>query len=363
MRACVLGGGLAGAMLSWRLASAAAGWRIDVVAGRQVNRDATKVSGGAVRAFETDPVQRARATASLLELTNSKTLRDWSGYQPVDTVYLTDEPGLSAAVAELNTAFVDSVELLSTVDLQRRGWAGLPDGAAAVLERHSGYTAPDRFRTALLTDALARPGVLLLDADATAIRLNEDDSISCVVGGVDRVYDIVVIAAGPWTGHVLRSNGLPAGGFRTKSIQYSIYPVADWCPSEFVDEHTGLFGRPTIDGRFLLGLPTDEWDADPDRPVVTPALHTRAAATAAWRFPRLHLGVADLAVAATDCYCDRQMLTLRPVVDSDHRLFTFTGGSGGSVKTLLAASTEAAQHVLELDNRTAPVTPLRMLKR
>ena len=182
--------------------------------------------------------------------------------------------------------------------------------------------------------------------DAGAITVNDSGTITCRWGASAAEYDIAVIAAGAWTGAVLRTGGLPADGYRVKSIQYSIYPVADWSPPEFVDEPIGLFGRPTVDGNLLLGVPTDSWNTDPDRPSVTAALHERAAKLATWRFPRLRLGAPVAQVSSTDCYCGGPMLALRAVGHAE-RLFTFTGGSGGSAKTALAASRQAASHLAE----------------
>jgi hypothetical protein len=356
VRACILGGGLAGALLTWRMAQSESGWLIDVVLGGRTGCDATAASGGAVRAFENDRRQRELATSSLLELLDSPTLRDWSGYQPAETVYLSAQVGVvPGAVAELQAALPGSAELLDAGDLRRRGWAGVADGQQAVLERAAGYTAPDRFRTGVLADVRRHRSVSLIADEVTAIACRDDGTVSCRVAGLDRSYDVVVVAAGSWTGAVLRASGLPADGYRTKSIQYSIYPVGPWSPSEFVDEHTGLFGRPTIDGQLLLGLPTDEWDVDPDRPALTPALHDRATELAARRFPHLRLGPATTRVSSTDCYCDVQMLALRSVVNSGHRLFTFSGGSGGSVKTVLAASRHACMALTESVPRTAPL--------
>jgi glycine/D-amino acid oxidase-like deaminating enzyme len=150
----------------------------------------------------------------------------------------------------------------------------------------------------------------------------------------------------------MASAGLPAAaGYRTKSIQYGVYPVDGWRPPQFSDEVTGLYGRPTTldgtDGGLLLGLATDLWDVDPARPPVTPALHDTAVQLARARFPRLRLGAAVRHVGSVDCYADRPILALRPVLDTDHRLFTFSGGAGGSVKTALAASHRAAIQLVE----------------
>jgi glycine/D-amino acid oxidase-like deaminating enzyme len=160
------------------------------------------------------------------------------------------------------------------------------------------------------------------------------------------VYDVVVLATGGWTAHVLRASSLPADGYRTKSIQYCIHTTGDWRPPHFVDEIAGAYGRPTADGGLLLGVPTDRWDVDPDRPPALPDLPDIAARRASARFPRLQLGPVIRRVSSMDCYADQPGLALRPVTASGHRLLTFAGGAGGSVKTVLAASDQAARQLV-----------------
>ena len=67
--------------------------------------------------------------------------------------------------------------------------------------------------------------------------------------------------------------------------------------------------------------------------------HVMADAVAAVR-PHAHDGQRD------DRYCDPPVRALRPVIGEHSVIWTFTGGSGGSVKTALAASREAAEQLL-----------------
>ncbi|MGG7609836.1 hypothetical protein ACQ5JZ_10565, partial [Streptomyces sp. ZG43] len=52
----------------------------------------------------------------------------------------------------------------------------------------------------------------------------------------------------------------------------------------------------------------------------------------------------DRSVAACDCYHDPAGLALRPLGGGLH---TFTGGSGGAAKTVVAASRRAARALLD----------------
>nr|MDQ2814655.1 FAD-binding oxidoreductase [Actinomycetota bacterium] len=93
MRVLVVGGGLAGSLLAWRLAQRP-GITIDLVTGRagRGGADATAASGGAVRAYDAWPEQCELAVASLAELLASPVLRQWAAYRETGFAYLLGNP-------------------------------------------------------------------------------------------------------------------------------------------------------------------------------------------------------------------------------------------------------------------------------
>ncbi len=344
-RICVVGGGLAGSLLAWRLAGSGAG-RVDLALGAPpsaMRGDATEASGGMVRGFDPDPVVSRAAVASLVELRGSQTLRRWSAYDEVGSVYVCDSPRLPyLQFAELERALPGSTDLLAVDRLTARGWAGLPTYCTAVSERAAGYLSPSGLRRAVLGDLASRRAANLLPVTVGTLRVRPDGLVRCRTGATRRDYDVVAVAAGRWTGRLLGRSGLPHAGLRTKSIQYTVYAATGWLPPPFVDETSGLYGRPVGTDALLLGMPVQHWDVDPDLPPDSPAPHAAAARWAAVRFPRLRLGPPLRRTAAADSYTDRGMLSLRPVAGTGDRIVTFAGGSGGSVKTALAASRWAA---------------------
>ncbi|MGH3879732.1 MAG: NAD(P)/FAD-dependent oxidoreductase [Actinophytocola sp.] len=358
VRACIVGGGLAGSLLAWRLATASRSWRIDLVTGHHSRADATAASGGAVRAFEAHPEQRRLAAMSMVELLGSRTLRLWADFRRVESVYLPDGAGpLDDAIADIDQLLPGSASLVPAVELAKLGWTGVDDHPGfAVMERRAGYVSPDRLRNSVLADGEVRSRMSVHTGPVGRIEPRPDGGVRCVVDGRPRDYDVVVLATGAWTGAVLRNNGYPDTDFRVQSIQYSVYRTGSWRPPMFVDERIGVFGRPTTDGGLLLGRPTGLWSVDPDVPPTTPHLHDSAATLATARFPRLRLGGVVRRVSSADCYADAPILGLRPVTDQQHRLFTFTGGSGGSVKTALAASHRAAVQLIGSGQPTELVT-------
>lgn len=347
MRICVIGGGLAGSLLAWRLGplTGQAG-QLDLIVGADDGHDATEASGGGIRAYETHPVQRRLAADSMRELRSSRVLREWADFRRTGSAYLREgSDELSGELAEVDRCLYGSISIVTGDELARAGWAGLPAGTVAVVERFAGYISPARLRGRVLADLAARRRATVRAGTVESLQPRTDGTIDCrLADGATRRYDAVVVAAGAWTPTLLRASGLPADGYRTKSIQYTIYPAGGWRPPVFVDETSGLFGRPTADGALLLGLPTQSWGSVPGRAPGTAALHTEAARIARVRFPRLRLGPPRTQVSATDCYAGQPVLRLRPV-GAAPRLYTFTGGSGGSVKTALAASALAAAHL------------------
>lgn len=351
MRACIVGGGLAGVLLAWRLARAesATDWQLDLLAGGPGRLGASDASGAAVRGFETEPRQRRLAIDSLAELLSSAALRTGSGYRQTGAVnVLPAGSELAGAVAEIEAGLPGSARLAGAAELAAAGWSGLPDDCVAVVEQQAGYLDSRRLRDTVLADEAVRRRVRVLPVDLDTVDPQDDGSLVCSIAGERHGYDLVVLATGPWTPALLRKKGLPAGtAYRTKSIQFVVHEVEDFRPPHFVDHLTGLYGRPDGERELLLGLPTDDWDVDPDRPEPSAGLADRAAEQARSRFPRLRLGRTVRHVGATDCYTTDPILDLRPVLNGEHRLFTFSGGSGGAAKTVLAASRLAAGELTE----------------
>ncbi|MDX6678632.1 MAG: lysine N6-hydroxylase [Solirubrobacteraceae bacterium] len=347
MRVCIAGGGIAGTLLAWRLAARREVEHVELLLGDAGRADATELSGGVVRAYERHPAGRRLAIDSLAELLSSPLLRAWSGYRETGTLYLrAADAELPAELAEIDAELPGSAQLAGGDELAARGWAGLPAGTVGVIERCAGYVSPSRLRRALLHDLQARANVRVVRAAAGAVTVLADGSVTASADGRARACDVAVLAAGAWTPSVLAASGLPAAGLRTKSIQCATYRVRGRRPLPFADETSGLYGKPLAGGGLLLGLATDEWDVAPGERPPTLELHAAAERLAAERMPWLRIGRALTRVNATDCYCDPPVLALRPVAGEHGAIWTFTGGSGGSVKTALAASHEAAAQLL-----------------
>ncbi|WP_431874949.1 NAD(P)/FAD-dependent oxidoreductase [Micromonospora marina] len=336
-RVLVVGAGVSGVLLARRLRDAGAeavliGPHGDGGARRPA--DATAASGGLVRAFEPDPAARSLAAASLAELLADPSLATAAGWRRTGSLYLL---GTGAA------AGVDGAEVLTRDEAAHRfGLAGLPDGTVGIWEHRAGYLDPDRLRRTVLR-GLGR-------TETTPVARLGDRMVE-LCDGRRLTGDLVVVAAGAWTPRLLRAAGLPTS-LRTKHIQYARHVTGRAELPCFVDETSGLYGRPAGPGRVLLGLPSDRWDVDPPSPEPDAALAARVLAVAARRLPGLDPRPAGPPVSAADCYSEPAGLALRHVAGAVH---TFTGGSGGAAKTVLAASRLAATALLH--TRTAIPVP------
>jgi glycine/D-amino acid oxidase-like deaminating enzyme len=215
----------------------------------------------------------------------------------------------------------------------------LPAGTTAVVERHSGYFSPAALRAAVLAQ-LANHGVAIREAPVTGLDAAPGVRLA---DGTIADYDVVVVAAGAWTPALLAANGLRGDGLSTRQIQYSVFPAAPAGLGAFVDDTTGLYGRPADGGGFQLGLPCDRCDVDPARLATDTGLVERVAARASSRLGLPSTGP-HRTVASSDCYHDPPGLALRPTGAA--AIHTFTGGSGGAAKTVLAVSRTVATALL-----------------
>jgi len=347
MRVCIAGGGIAGTLLAWRLAQRRDVEHVELLLGEDGRADATTLSGGVVRAYERHPEGRRLAVESLDELQSSTVLRTWSRYRETGALTLrAGDDALRAELHEIDRRLPGSAQLIDGSELADMDWADLPVGTVGVFERRAGCVSAAALRWAVLADLASRTNVRVVCAAASAVVVHADGTVSASSNGRPRTHDVAVLATGAWTPGVLSASGLPSTGLRTKSIQCATYAVRGRRPMPFGDETSGLYGRPTADGQLMLGLATDEWDVAPGRRAPTASLHTTAVQIARARMPWLLLGRALATVNATDCYCDPPVLALRPVAGAPSVIWTFTGGSGGSVKTALAASREGAEQLL-----------------
>ncbi|MBB5873451.1 glycine/D-amino acid oxidase-like deaminating enzyme [Allocatelliglobosispora scoriae] len=280
----VIGGGVVGAACAARLAET--GLAVGIIDAGPGVPSATTISGGLLRAYERAPHDRLLALRSQ-QLRAARPDRPEHAFRRTGSLVLLGARQLAAAlraIAHLVTAGVDA-ELLLPAELRRRWPALAPEGVAgAVWEPSGGFADP-----VAVTGAYAETGRLLgvhrlpdsvvheLSTHRGGVRLN--------CGSSQHTAGAVVVAAGAGAAHLLPS---PAhGGAHTRLIQcarFSGAGIGSGLPA-VVDLVTGVWGRPTPDGGFLIGRPAPR---PVDRVVGGSALsevdlgEIRGAATARW---------------------------------------------------------------------------------
>ncbi|GAA3029988.1 NAD(P)/FAD-dependent oxidoreductase [Streptomyces glomeratus] len=343
MRICVVGTGIAGTLLAWHLLRADPKTEVELLAAPgELPGEATAASGGLVRGYEPDPAACRLACESLAELRSDARLARWAEYREGASVYAHDgreTPQPVEQLALIDKHLTGSADLADAAALGRDHGITVPGYAYAVVERAAGHIRPARLREAVTRDVLDRGGSLVTGL-AHRVLASPDGGVAVDCPDAERRYDLVVLATGWRTGALLRRSGLPADAPRVKLIQYDLYTVSGRRPPGFVDETSGLYGRPEGTDGMLLGVPSDSWGETAERLRVSPEQRARAEGHAATRLPGLGLVAHRRTVVAADAYSASGLLRLRPTGLSS--LFTFTGGSGGAAKSALAAGRRAA---------------------
>lgn len=339
MEITIVGAGLAGVLLAWRLRDCQAAVTL-VDAPTRWPASASYASGGRVRLFDPDAGIREHAHRSLEQLERDPWTRRSARFRRVPCLYLrTGGSAMGAAWCERMRREDRSAQLATRHKIAEHVLE--LDGSATqqhgVWEPDAGQLSPRHLRDAVLRrlafhhSVRYRPVPAVSVDDRSRVVLADD----CVVGS-----DIVVVAAGTHTGSLLPNGTCPP--MRSKRIQFVHYSGRLPRPLAFVDELTGLYGTTLADGGTLLGLPTDDWD-----PRVVSSDQRLAARTTSLAHRRLrHLGPGSVEalVAAADTYCsDHPIHRLRPT--SVPGVITFIGGAGGAAKTLLSTSAQAADEL------------------
>lgn len=345
MRVGIVGTGLAGCALAWRLHQLDPSTDIELVAGAAASRgvlDASAASGGLMRGFEPNAAACADAAASFAELLDDPALLRCSGFRTTGSLYVTPAAGAGALASEVERLTNAPVRVLAAAELDREfGLRSTPDDYVGVVEPRAGYLSAAALRAGLLSDLAVR-GVRVVELPFD--RVSADMVGGLLADGRPVSFDVLVLATGPWTPRLLARSGLPTRGWRTKAIQYGVHRCSAEQPPAFVDDVTGLYGRPNGDREVLLGLPSEHWDVDADHPAPDERLAGRVITAVTERLPGLIVGARVDQITSADAYHERPGLALRPIAGRPG-VHTFSGGSGGAAKTVLAASRRAAQQI------------------
>lgn len=181
-------------------------------------------------------------------------------------------PADMADSARENVALLTSLGIDTTIDgketLSQYGWLN-PEGVVAVVrEPDGGYADPVRSTEAFVEAYRALGGETRFNAKATALTGDSARVTGVLADGEEIRSDLVVNAAGPWSGELGKSVGLdmPLKVFREQDTVWEVpgdRPIPNGPVSNAVD---AFYMRPLGNRRFVVGrgFPKTYSEVDPD---------------------------------------------------------------------------------------------------
>lgn len=325
----VVGAGIVGASITHQLAGRGASVSVlDQAA--QPGAGTTRFSGGMVRAYDPDPAVQELAVASLAVYRDPT---QWtSGQAPLRAVgaVTVADPGQERTLREAARRINNEVGTSAQVVLDRDEVLGVGvDGGIALVEPDSGWVP-----AASVTDDWLGQAVTNGASMRCAVRVqrieNRGGRPVVVTSAGEIQAGAVVIAAGPWAAQPIA--GLrPHHRVRARSIQVSIVgrPSHSTPHATFIDQRTGVYGKPVDAHHSLVGMPHLVWDAPFDQ--IPDQAHVRATAQAvSAHLPWVLQAPLQHVVRASDGYgTHSEILT---GTDLPH-VWMARAGNGGGVRT------------------------------
>src|SRR5215471_241592 len=159
----------------------------------------------------------------------------------------------------------------------------------------------------------------------------------------------VVVAAGAWAPRICHAIGLelPARPKAIDTVQVTRPPALTEPHVIFIDNVLGTYFRPESGIRTIVGVPCQEWDVDPDAPLVlAPDAPTVGAQMLTHRIPAMEGATLARGYRAVDCYSrDRHAILGR--VDGIDGLYLATAFSGSGFKIAPAVGSCMAELIVD----------------
>ena len=297
----VVGAGVIGASIAHQLTRR--GVSVTVVdQAAHCGAGATRFSGGMVRAYDPDPAIQELAIASLAVYRDPA---QWAAEQsPLHAVgALTianadEEHSWREAAQRINTELDASAQVVT--DRDEALGVSLADGIALV-EPGAGWVSPTSVTTDWLHQAASRGASIRYGVRLQRLQIQGGRPVAVTSAGEIHA-GAVIVATGPWAAQPIA--GLqPNHGVRARSIQVNIMcaPSGGRKYATFIDQRTGVYGKPVDDQHCLVGKPHLLWDVPVDSP--PDQAHAQATSHAAYTYlPWLREAHLYQVIRATDGY-------------------------------------------------------------
>jgi sarcosine oxidase, subunit beta len=236
-------------------------------------------------------------------------------------------------------------------------FANVDDIGAAAWEPESGYADP-----ATTVDAFARRaselGAQIRQWSAVRTILRRESRVIGVETSAGRIdAGAVVVAAGAWAPRICREIGieLPARPKGLDTVQVTRPQTLAQPHVIFIDNVLGTYFRPESGIRTIVGVPCQEWDLDPDAPMVlAPSAPSVGAQILTHRIPAMEGATLARGYRAVDCYSrDRHAILGR--VDGIDGLYLATAFSGSGFKIAPAVGVCMAELIVDGRAKTVDI--------
>ena len=356
----IVGGGVIGTSIAYHLAARRAG-RVVLLEKAYLGAGSSGKSGAIVRQHYSNRLTASMAQKSLRVFEH---FEDAVGGPPVFThtgfvnvVAPQYADALGKNVAMLRGIGVNTVALTPGELRDLQPFANVDDIGAAAWEPESGYADP-----AATVDGFARRGAelgarILQWTPVTRILRRESRvvGVETSAGRIDA--GAVVVAAGAWAPRICREIGieLPARPKGIDTVQVTRPPALTAPHVIFIDNVLGTYFRPESGIRTIVGVPCQEWDLDPDAPLVlAPDAPAVGAQILTHRIPAMDGATLARGYRAVDCYSrDRHAILGR--VDGVDGLYLATAFSGSGFKIAPAVGVCMAELIVDGRAKTVDI--------
>ncbi len=265
----VIGAGVIGLGIAWRLA--AAGARVDVFDRGEAGRGASHAAGGMLAAcIETEPGEewmlplnrdsqtRWPAFARELEAATGLSV-DLRTEGTLVIGHTADDMARLRFLHDFQTGLGLPIELLGAAEVRRREPYLQPGVAGALYSREDHQVDNRKLATALRAAVSAAGGRVHENAPVTAVEMRGGRATGVRIGEALHAADVVVLAAGPWSRSIA---GLPAAALPpVRPIKGQMLALR-MDPAEPLLRHVlwtpGAYLIPRLDGRLLVGATSEE---------------------------------------------------------------------------------------------------------
>jgi sarcosine oxidase subunit beta len=236
-------------------------------------------------------------------------------------------------------------------------FANVDDLGAAAWEPDSGYADPagtvEGFRR-----RASELGAQILQWTPVRKILRSESRVIGVETSAGRIdADAVVVAAGAWAPRLCREIGieLPARPKGLDTVQVERPPALAEPHVIFIDNVLGTYFRPESRIRTIVGVPCQDWDVDPDAPMVlAPGAAAIGAQMLTHRIPAMEGATLARGYRAVDCY-SRDRHAILGGVDGIDGLYLATAFSGSGFKIAPAVGVCMAELILDGRAKTVDI--------